>query len=128
MAYSTGWTDSSACATCHQLTWPGASSPLYDTYGEWERSAHARSGIGCTDCHGASNANGTHDLNIPFERALTVDLQLSSPAMTRGSQEPLTGNLTVLNTGAGHAVPTGSPWSRVQLRVQLVHSLSLIHI
>ena len=38
-----------SCAACHQLTWPGANVPLYDTFGEWQRSAWAAAGVGCVD-------------------------------------------------------------------------------
>ena len=119
MAHAAELGDNRACASCHQLTWPGAAQPLYDTYGEWERSAQGKAGIGCTDCHGGPASQGIHAVHQPFDRALTVDLSLDASTLVRAGA-PVSATLTVLNTGAGHAVPTGSPWSRTALEVTLV--------
>lgn len=97
-----------ACSTCHQYTWPGAEDPLYDTVGEWSRSAWATQDVGCTDCHDHSLSAGT---------ALSM-LLAAPPELTRGEAVSL--SLTVQNTGAGHAVPTGSPWTAMLLEVQVI--------
>ena len=41
----------SFCASCHQLSWPQASFPWYDTYGEWYASPYREAGVRCQDCH-----------------------------------------------------------------------------
>lgn len=119
---------SEACATCHQLTWPGADKPFYDTYGEWKASAYAPSGVRCQDCHMAPQAGPAaggrfaavagHAGEADLRRALTVLVQLDAPAAQRGA--PLHATVRVRNSGAGHHVPTGSPFVGLVVRVRLV--------
>jgi hypothetical protein len=103
---------SSACASCHQLAWPGADRPLYDTFGEWQRSAWAEAGVTCQSCHMApivAGAAPTHDVRLPAAQALSVLATLPPDAIVRGRPERA-GALRLQNTGAGHAFPTGSPF------------------
>lgn len=118
LAYSAELGQSELCATCHQLSWPGADKPLYDTYGEWRSSAYAEAGIGCADCHmpaRAGNASASrfaavadHAFPASTARALTILLRPETPELTRG--QPWRASLRLLNTGAGHHLPTGSPF------------------
>ena len=113
------------CATCHQLTWPGADRPFYDTYGEWKASAYAQAGITCQECHmpataGASAASRfaaqpSHRFDADLDRALSVLFDLDTPDVQRGSPFPV--RIRLQNTGAGHHVPTGSPFKRYRVRV-----------
>lgn len=106
------------CATCHQLTWPGADKPFYDTYGEWSRSAYASAGVGCVDCHmpkRAGSATGTRfaavaDHGFPADpaRAMSILVRTDAVEVTRG--QPFLSTITVQNSGAGHHLPTGSPY------------------
>lgn len=110
------------CATCHSLTWPGADKPLYDTYGEWERSPYAAAGITCQACHLGRAADGglvAHDVAQPAERAVTLLVDVDKVSLVRGGG-PLAVALRVQNTGAGHAFPTGSPWRVVRVQAALV--------
>jgi len=116
------------CATCHQLTWPEADRPFYDTYGEWKGSAWAKAGVDCQDCHMAPTAgavvpgtDGTvpsHALGADLKRALTALVQVPSAVVQRG--QPLDVKLTVQNTGAGHSFPTGSPFKVATLSVTVL--------
>jgi hypothetical protein len=114
-----GWTSafaqSDGCASCHQLSWAGASEPLYDTWGEWERSGYKKAGVGCVNCHMPAGAG--HALLADPARAFTVDVKLTGPTTTRG--ETIAADIVVTNTGAGHAMPSGSPWSTIELRIAL---------
>ncbi len=115
---------SALCASCHQLTWPGADQPLYDTYGEWERSPHAQAGITCQDCHmgpgaGEVQAGARHDFAGPRARAVSVLVDLDRVALVRGG-DALEVEIRLQNTGAGHAMPTGSPWRTIVLQTALV--------
>lgn len=120
--------DPKLCATCHQLTWPEADAPFYDTYGEWERSSWAAAGVTCQDCHMAPTAgaivpgtDGTlpaHTFLADPARAISALVGLPSASVQRGQEVTVT--LTVQNTGAGHAFPTGSPFSPATLEVALV--------
>lgn len=114
---------SEACAACHQLTWPGASEPLYDTYGEWQRSGFADLSISCLDCHLYGGVDGSvgadHALSLDPGRAVTVQLELPSLRLVRG-EPPLNGIVRLTNTGSGHTFPTGSPFRAVRVRASLV--------
>lgn len=116
---ATDFGDAASCAACHQLTWPGGAAPLYDTWGEWSRSGYAAAGVDCVDCHLARGPDGErvgHDMDQDPARALTVEIAAPGVTLHRGGG-PLALEVRLANTGAGHAVPTGSPWRA--LRVEL---------
>jgi hypothetical protein len=125
---STELTDSAACATCHQLSWPGGDRPFYDTYGEWDRSVYKQAGVDCQDCHmppvaapvAASTFAGqaSHTFSADLARAVTALVSMPSPDIQRGV--PVTVALRVLNTGSGHHFPTGSPFKSYRLSVELL--------
>lgn len=116
------------CATCHQLTWPGADRAFYDTYGEWKASPYAEAGVRCQDCHmppraGLATAtrfaaSPSHAFSADERRALSVLLTPAKPDVQRGA--PWSFHLRVQNTGAGHHVPTGSPFRKVVVEVALL--------
>lgn len=113
-------TGAEACAACHQMAWAGADQPLYDTVGEWQRSPWAQAGITCIDCHMRRDADGpvTHDVRQPPQRAVSVLVDLPANPVVRGGDEvPVT--ITLQNTGAGHAFPTGSPFQGVRVLVDV---------
>ncbi len=121
---------SAFCGTCHQLAWPGADQPFYDTYGEWERSAWAYAGVQCQDCHmpptaGVATAgrfadHASHTVAVDPARAVSVLVGLPGSALTRG--ESLAATVRVQNSGAGHAFPTGTPFAHVLLVAELLDS------
>jgi hypothetical protein len=128
VAVSSELADSSFCATCHQLTWPGADKPFYDTYGEWSASAYRTAGIRCQDCHmpakaGLSTASRfaaspSHAMRADPRRALSVLVDIPSAALQRGEAFPV--KLRLVNTGAGHSVPTGSPYKSYVIETELL--------
>ncbi len=123
VATSEALSSSTTCATCHQLTWPGAEAPLYDTWGEWSRSGWATAGVDCVDCHMGAGAGRTshgadHAVRADLQRAVSVLLDLDEAVLVRGT-DGISGELTLQNTGAGHSVPTGSPYRGYQLEVRL---------
>ena len=119
---------SKMCATCHQLTWPEADRPFYDTYGEWSSSAYADAGVRCQDCHmplepGPATATRFaaqphHGFEADLARALSVLIDLDGPEIQRGESFPV--SVRLQNTGAGHAVPTGSPFKTYRVTLDLV--------
>lgn len=122
LTWSEDLANETACATCHQLTWEGANSAFYDTYGEWKASPYAQAGIGCQDCHGgagAGKAGFDHAMDARTGSGLSVLFELDSPTLVRGN-DPVPLGLRLQNTGAGHAYPTGSPFTGVRVRVRLV--------
>ena len=118
---------SELCATCHQLTWPGADRPFYDTFGEWEASAYAQADISCQECHmpattGASAASRfaarpSHAFSAELGRGLSVLFDLDTPEAQRGSAFPV--RIRLQNTGAGHHIPTGSPFKRYRVSLHI---------
>lgn len=121
-------TTSEVCATCHQLSWPGGDAPIYDTFGEWSRSAYARAGVRCQDCHmppvaspvtvGGFAGVASHAFAGQGSSALTLLIRLPPEGVVRG--EPAVATLRVQNTGAGHAFPTGSPFKKVRIDATLL--------
>jgi hypothetical protein len=127
MVFAERLATSEACAACHQLAWPGADQPLYDTFGEWERSGFAQMGITCQGCHMLGAADGSlgadHRVAVDAGRALSVLLEAPKLSVVRGGA-PVAARLTLQNTGAGHAFPTGSPFRGAQVEVALVRTPS----
>jgi len=128
VAVSTELGTSAFCGSCHQLAWPGADQPFYDTYGEWERSPYAYAGVQCQDCHMAPVAGvatagrfagqADHGVALDPARAVSVLVELPAGHVTRG--ESLAARVRVQNSGAGHAFPTGSPFAHVLIVAELL--------
>lgn len=117
---------SDACAPCHSANFWGV--PIYDSYGEWRRSAYADpvTGRTCQDCHmprrGATRfvradrgglerpadtifshlMPGAADAEL-LRNTVTLDVR----AQTRGTRIEVVVSLT--NANAGHHVPTDHP-------------------
>jgi len=125
--------DPGMCAQCHQLAWPGTEeAPLYDTWREWTASAWGEAGVTCQECHmpltsgpiSGSRFAAHRDHRVVgssdpamLARAATVLVGPTPPRLQRGDE--LRVMVRVLNTGAGHHLPTGNPHSWVELRVRL---------
>ncbi len=120
--------ESAFCANCHQLTWPGAKSAFYDTFGEYEASPYPKAGVRCQDCHmplrtaeataGRFAAAASHSAPVDLSRGLSVLLKLPKPEIQRGEAYPV--EITLQNTGAGHKIPTGSPFVSLRVQVELL--------
>ena len=121
------------CAACHQLTWPGADRPWYDTWGEWEASGWAEAGVTCQDCHmapvagiatpGSPGVLPAHGFPADAGRALSVLLRPLGPGprtadLQRG--QPFELEILLQNTGAGHAFPTGNPAKSYVVEIQIL--------
>ena len=119
-----------ACAFCHQVALPGGEEhPFLDTVGEWRRSHFAEAGVACQDCHmtrvsgaiagsryAAFASHGMLEGRSPekIARAVTMLVALRSPSVQRGAAVRAT--VTLMNTGAGHAFPSGDPSHRAEVR------------
>lgn len=120
------------CAGCHEYVNPEGTR-IMSTYSEWLGSDDAKGGRVCQDCHmGRVSANvvdprvarvTTAEVNlheVPGGHSLEQlhkALRLSIDSVRRG--DTLEVAVTILNKGAGHAVPTGMPGRKVFLDVQL---------
>ena len=121
-----------ACAACHQLTLPDAEDgPFIDTVGEWSRSAWGQAGVPCQDCHMQRRSGAIagsryaaysgHDLlsgQQALARAITLQVDVRAAHLVRG--EELRATATLMNTGAGHSVPTGLPDKALELRFEVL--------
>ena len=111
MVVSNALSDVRACSSCHQMTLPNATTPLYNTVGEWQATPWAEAGIGCVDCHMGSAADGGLDHGFAGQhgKGLSVLVRADATEVVRGG-DPIDITLTLQNTGAGHSLPTGSPF------------------
>lgn len=117
------------CATCHEVSWPGADQPYYATYTEWKASGWAAAGVTCQACHMAPTtgaqvpgSNGTapaHTFAADPSRALSALVRMPG---TVHRNEPFDLSLTLQNTGAGHSLPTGNPANSATVTVVLLDS------
>jgi hypothetical protein len=107
----------------------GEEHPFLDTVGEWARSPFAEAGVDCAECHmprvsgivgGSRFATfASHAMTRAYDprelrRALTLEVAIRSVRVVRGDSVRATA--TLMNTGAGHAVPTGMPSVAVRVR------------
>lgn len=129
-AYSKLHTESDFCGMCHNLSHPLSGVVLEQTYTEWKRSDYAKKGVTCQDCHmppkkgraatrgpvrakrythsfvGANYRFANHKLAVEnLRKAAKLDLTLSKEAAESG--DALRATVKVMNTGAGHYLPTG---------------------
>ncbi len=115
------------CATCHEVTWPGADQPYYATYTEWKASGWATAGVTCQSCHmapttgesvpGSNGIGPAHTFAADPGRALTALVRMPG-TIHRNEAFDLT--LTLQNTGAGHSLPTGNPANSAVVTVALL--------
>jgi hypothetical protein len=125
-----------ACAPCHQAVLPGGEEhPFIDTLGEWARSPYADAGVDCAECHmgrvsgivaGSRYATfASHAMTRTYHpeelrRALTLEVGIRSTRVVRG--DSMRATATLMNTGAGHAVPTGIPSAAIRIRFDVEDS------
>lgn len=121
---------SAICAPCHEYR-NARGFPVLTTYSEWKESSHAGEGKQCQSCHmyqvdgdlvdprvkrSALRINlhqmpGSHSIE---QLARTIRAHLA--AAREGDQVKVT--VEVVNHGAGHYVPTGSPLRQLVLEVR----------
>ena len=135
-AYSKFHETAEFCGNCHNVNHPANGLALEATYTEWKNSPYAKEGIVCQDCHmtpgvgptvnpGASAMGAPerdHIFNMTFaggnvglgdsklaeERlkgAATLNITIDNDIVPKGSKT--TATVTVINSGAGHYIPTG---------------------
>jgi hypothetical protein len=123
------------CAGCHQFNFPAERSPggplfdthmpMQDTFGEWQRSDHARRGTQCQDCHmpWRTAADGTRYRSHAFVGGRDPSLLSRSARVevraTRTADRRVAVRATVVPTDVGHAFPTGDLFRRLELSVWL---------
>jgi len=132
VAYSELHTRSIVCAPCHEfLNRDGVA--ILTTYTEWQQSSAARRGDTCQTCHMALTEADVVDPRVKRSAQAQVNLHempgahtiqqllqaLSVTIESSREGEHLDLKLTLVNRGAGHAVPTGMPGRRIVLQVEV---------
>jgi hypothetical protein len=125
--------ESAYCAPCHQFSMWG--TPIYGSFDEWLKSPYAAAGVTCQKCHMPPNGDTTFalpevgGLAHPPERipshldrgALDVDLLQNSVTMAvsaRQVSDRVEVTVGIVNTNAGHHVPTDHPGRHLILTVR----------
>ncbi|MBA4369954.1 MAG: hypothetical protein C0418_00030 [Coriobacteriaceae bacterium] len=135
-AYSNYHEQAAFCGVCHNVNHPANGLPLEATYTEWSKSEYAKQGITCQDCHmtpgaGVTKPNpgrasglgperphiytmtwaggnvGLGNAALAEERlkgAATLELE-AQEIVEPGKKAEIA--VTVVNSGAGHYLPTG---------------------
>lgn len=120
------------CAPCHQFSFWG--TPIYQSYREWLESSYPENGIECQTCHMPSDGiltNVAPGMGGVERDPLTINahtmpgaanaellqntVELSVTAQAAGPT--VTIRVTLMNTGAGHHVPTDHPGRQMILEV-----------
>jgi hypothetical protein len=133
--FSAVHTSSQACISCHEYT-NAQGLAVLTTYSEWKQSSYGTESTGCQSCHMARMQGNAVDpsvksgsklqLNvheIPGSRSVTQlnkAVRANVTTVHEGGQLKIT--VSVVNQGAGHSVPTGSPMR--QLIMELTASPS----
>ena len=112
--------ESEVCLPCHAIMKNPKDLEICTTGSEWQ-AFHTKTGKSCQDCHmpklngSASHLfAGTHQNDLLFN---SVEMDLAYDEISRDFKVILT------NSGAGHAIPTGTPLRMVMLKVIAYDSL-----
>jgi hypothetical protein len=129
--YSEVHTTSSACAVCHEYK-NGLGFPVLTTYTEWQASPYGKKGQACQSCHMSLVQGDIVDPRVKRVSSETVNLHKmpgghSLDQLTKAVKATLTvtrrgdtveATVKLVNAGAGHCVPTGSPLRQLILEVR----------
>ncbi len=95
------------CAVCHEAANPGSGLPVMTTFSEWQASrfntGDPATTTTCQDCH---FAQGRHGSLHPDDLTQAARIDILPGEAAPGQESEL--RVRVSNTGAGHALPTGS--------------------
>jgi hypothetical protein len=134
-AYSPAYTSSTICAPCHQYT-TDKKFDLLTTYAEWEASPYPAKGTTCQSCHMRTATGNVVDPKIRRSASSSINVhempgghsvaELNRALLAQVQAERRAGvvdvTVTVINRGAGHKVPTGSPLRAIVMVVEADNS------
>ncbi|MEW5976129.1 MAG: multiheme c-type cytochrome [Acidobacteriota bacterium] len=113
---------SELCGTCHRFAHPASGNVIQDTYAEWKNSPYAAEGKRCQDCHmpaysGKVAASGKQRPELHahvFMGGHTEMIKKAATIKLNGTwkADNLEVTAEVINSGAGHLIPTGIPGIR----------------
>ncbi|MBI5637554.1 MAG: hypothetical protein HZA03_06260 [Nitrospinae bacterium] len=125
-AYGEAFATSRLCSGCHDFT-NHLGAKVGNTYDEWKKSQYMMSGVHCQNCHMAempgrsAKENGRNSIH---DHSLAHSMEKMLGAVRVETKEPVRMNDAVLadvllvNEGAGHAIPTGTPARTLVLEVR----------
>lgn len=130
-AFSEVYTSSTLCAPCHQYT-NDRKFDVLTTFAEWKAGGFDARGMACQTCHMRAVAGNIIDPKVARSAASSVNvhempgghsvaelnraLLATIVAERKGDNVDVT--VQVVNRGAGHKVPTGSPLRAIVLVVE----------
>jgi hypothetical protein len=128
--YSPVHTSALACISCHEYT-NSQGLAVLTTYTEWKESHYGKESAGCQSCHMARvqgnavdpsvKSGGNLQLNlheIPGSHSVTqLNKAVRAQMNTTHQGGELKVSISVVNQGAGHNVPTGSPLRQLILEL-----------
>ncbi len=124
-AYGEAFATSRLCSGCHDFT-NHLGTKVGNTYDEWKKSRYMMSGVHCQNCHMAEMAGRTakeNGRNSIHDHSLAHNMEMMRGAVRVETKELARMNDAVLadvllvNEGAGHAIPTGTPARTLVLEV-----------
>jgi hypothetical protein len=132
--------ESRFCGACHQyrrITASGSDLPVYTEFDEWRSSPAAARGQTCQGCHMPTSwapaaVGSPRKRLLPRHTWLGLNGRLRFRALRADaaievSADKIRVAVTMVNHGAGHSVPTGSPERRLILRTLLVDGQGTAH-
>ncbi len=106
---TTAFEQSEFCKGCHQFAPSGSAlngKLLENTYNEWKEGPYAQQGTTCQSCHMPDRRHlwrGIHDPEM-VRQGVTIRLALDKKRYQIGEQ--IRAEISLVNTGVGHHVPT----------------------
>ncbi len=124
-------TDGSLCAACHAKTIKtkaGVELPVYTTYADWKNGPANEDGMVCQQCHmpavraeaavGAGERAQVRDHAFLGKKRRLRQRAVSLSVAVNKAGAKLAVDLGVINSGAGHFIPSGLPARRIVIRVR----------
>src|SRR5450759_4047777 len=130
-AFSEVYTSSTLCAPCHQFT----NDKKYDvltTFAEWQASSYPAQNTTCQTCHMRPTTGNIVDPKVARSATSSINVHempgghsiselnraLLAQITAERKGDAIDVTVTVVNRGAGHKVPTGSPLRAIVMVVE----------
>ena len=135
-SFSAVYTSSALCAPCHQYV-NDKRFEVLTTFSEWQASPYPAKNVTCQSCHMRAASGKVVDPKVARTSATSVNvhempgghsleelnraLQAQIAALRRGDTVEVT--VQLVNRGAGHRLPTGSPLRAIVMVVEATGSI-----
>ena len=135
-SFSEVYTSSTLCAPCHQFV-NDKHFEVLTTFSEWQASPYAAKNVTCQSCHMRAVSGKVVDPKVARTSGTSVNvhempgghslqelnraLQAQIAALRRGDTVEVT--VQLVNRGAGHRLPTGSPLRAIVMVVEATGSI-----